>query len=99
DRIYLKEISTNMVTPDLLQYLASYSGLENISISRPDGGSRDKSDHLADMFYSHVLPRHARSLLQLSCPAGYESRWSFGTHNVDVVAWMNKLMSLHMTIN
>ncbi|KAJ7307684.1 hypothetical protein DFH08DRAFT_493158 [Mycena albidolilacea] len=98
-QIKLIEITTNVVTPELFAYLSSYSGIEKLSLLHPDGGSREKSDRLANTFFETVLPLHATSLVELSCPAGYESRFSFGTHNVHVISLLHKLESLEMSIN
>ncbi|KAJ6552880.1 hypothetical protein B0H19DRAFT_155344 [Mycena capillaripes] len=95
----LKEIYTNVVTTDLLDYLGSYSGLERLSFMRPDGGSAAKADHLANIFFETVLPRHTDSLVDLACPAGYETRWSFGTHNADIISDLSRLTSLKMSVN
>ncbi|KAJ7491345.1 hypothetical protein B0H11DRAFT_2008761 [Mycena galericulata] len=98
-RSHLTEITTSVVTPELFAYLTSYSGLRKLSLIHPDGGSREASDRLADMFFETVLPHHAASLVELSCAAGYESRWSFGTHNVDVISQLDNLKTLEMSIN
>ncbi|KAJ7227560.1 hypothetical protein C8J57DRAFT_1730900 [Mycena rebaudengoi] len=98
-QVKLTEITTNVVTSGLFDYLSSYSGIEKLTLLYPDGGSRNNSDHLADMFFGIVLPHHATSLVELSCSAGYESRFSFGTHNVDVISQLRKLKSLEMSIN
>ncbi|KAJ7301057.1 hypothetical protein DFH08DRAFT_996414, partial [Mycena albidolilacea] len=98
-QIKLTEITTNVVTPELFDYLSSYSGIQKLSLLHPDGGSRDKSDRLADTFFETVLSRHATSLVELSCPAGHESRFSFGSHNADVISLLHKLKSLGMSIN
>ncbi|KAF7351563.1 hypothetical protein MSAN_01588800 [Mycena sanguinolenta] len=98
-RIRLTEITTSVVTQDLFDYLTSYSGLGKLKLDSPDGGSVDESDRLADSFFETVLPRHAESLTELSCPAAFESRFSFGTHNVNVVSLFHKLTKLEMSIN
>ncbi|KAJ6589291.1 hypothetical protein B0H19DRAFT_1014432 [Mycena capillaripes] len=102
-RIPLKNIETNVVTTDLLIYLSLYSGLEKLSLEecffRTYGGTRSESDHLADVFLQTVIPRHAESLVKLACPTIYESRWSFGPHNVDAISSLHKLTSLEMSIN
>ncbi|KAJ7467879.1 hypothetical protein B0H11DRAFT_2046770 [Mycena galericulata] len=98
-QLHLTEITTNVVTPELFAYLASYSGIHKLKLQFPDGGSRDASDRLADTFYETVLPHHATSLVELSCPAAYESRWSFGNHNVDIVSHLHHLNTLEMSIN
>ncbi|KAJ7760698.1 hypothetical protein DFH07DRAFT_816426 [Mycena maculata] len=97
--IHLTDIHTRIITPDLFKYLASYSGIQRLTLNFPDGGSRNASNRLADTFFKTVLPRHASSLVELSCPAGYESRWSFGPHNLHAVSQLHELRSLGMSIN
>ncbi|KAJ6563767.1 hypothetical protein B0H10DRAFT_1106857 [Mycena sp. CBHHK59/15] len=98
-RIHLKELTTSFVTPDILAYLSSYSGVESISLERSQGGSRPKPDPLADTIFDSVLAPHANSLVELSCPACCEGRWSFGMHNVDAILPLQKLEKLHMSVN
>ncbi|KAJ6507047.1 hypothetical protein C8R45DRAFT_971383, partial [Mycena sanguinolenta] len=95
----LAELTTNLVTPELLEYLSSYSGMKKLNLVCPDGGNLNASNRLADTLFEAVLPRHAESLTEFSCPAAYESRFSFGTHNVDVVSLLHKLTKLEMSIN
>ncbi|KAJ6462760.1 hypothetical protein C8R47DRAFT_95355 [Mycena vitilis] len=96
--IHLTEIATSILTPSLFAYLASYSGLQRLTL-RPDGGSRDASDRLADEFYETALMPHASSLIVLSCPAVYESRWSFGSHNAAQFAALRGLTALEVSVN
>ncbi|KAF7351546.1 hypothetical protein MSAN_01587100 [Mycena sanguinolenta] len=95
----LTEITTNVVTQEFFDYLTSYSGLKKLTLKFPDGGNVEESNRLADSFFETVLPCHSESLAELSCPAAYESRFSFGTHNVDVVSSLHKLTKLEMSIN
>ncbi|KAJ7609795.1 hypothetical protein DFH06DRAFT_1375095 [Mycena polygramma] len=95
---HLTEITTSILTPSLLTYLTSYSGLQRLRL-KPDGGSRDASDRLADTFYETALVPHAPSLLVLSCPAVYESRWSFGSHNAAHFAALRGLTALEVSVN
>ncbi|KAJ7103900.1 hypothetical protein C8R44DRAFT_887396 [Mycena epipterygia] len=98
-QIHLKDISTGSVTPDLLAYLASYSGVEKLTFWGLSSNSQQAADDLADTFFTTVLPRHTQSLLALSCTTVYESRWSFGAHNVDAVSELQKLRNLEISIN
>ncbi|KAJ6459015.1 hypothetical protein C8R45DRAFT_1081561 [Mycena sanguinolenta] len=98
-RTRLAEITTSVVTQELFDYLTSYSGLEKLTLKFPDGGNLNESNRLADTFFETVLPCHAESLTELSCPAAYESRFSFGTHNVNVVSLLHKLTKLEMSVN
>ncbi|KAJ6531657.1 hypothetical protein DFH09DRAFT_1183025 [Mycena vulgaris] len=98
-QVHLTDVATNSVTEELLTYLASYSGIQRLDLGYPDAGSEAESDRLADIFFDTVLPRHASSLVQLSCPAGYESRWSFGSHNADVISCLPRISKLVMSVN
>ncbi|KAJ6479729.1 hypothetical protein C8R45DRAFT_1076574 [Mycena sanguinolenta] len=84
----LTEITTNVITRELFGYLASFSGLQKVTLGSPDGGNLDASNRLADAFFETVLPRHA-----------YESRFSFGTHNVHVLLLLRNLTNLEMSVN
>ncbi|KAF8180544.1 hypothetical protein K438DRAFT_1842109 [Mycena galopus ATCC 62051] len=95
----LIDVTTNVVSSELYDYLTSYRGIEKLTLKFPDGGNLHESNGLADAFFETVLPAHAKTLTCLSCPAAYESRFSFGTHNVDVVSQLHKLTILEMSIN
>ncbi|KAJ7127530.1 hypothetical protein C8R43DRAFT_1027552 [Mycena crocata] len=97
--IRLKDVATNLVTTDLLTYLASYDGVESLRLQTPDGRNRHEADAFADIFCEQVLPRHTNSLVYLSCPSAYESRWSFGVSNADVVARLHELEYLEMSVD
>ncbi|KAJ6477778.1 hypothetical protein C8R45DRAFT_796020, partial [Mycena sanguinolenta] len=77
-KLRLVELTTNVLTSDLLRYLSSYSGLTRLNLIRVGGGSQAESNQLADVFFLTVLPLHEDSLVEVSCTARYESRWSFG---------------------
>ncbi|KAJ7139211.1 hypothetical protein C8R44DRAFT_867376 [Mycena epipterygia] len=98
ERIYLKDLATNVTCDDLLVYLASYSGIERIHLQFRYSDSDIESDRLANIFFDTVLPRHATSLMQLSCLASYEGRWSFGTHNAEAISRLQRLSRLVMSV-
>ncbi|KAF7345739.1 F-box domain-containing protein [Mycena venus] len=97
-RIYLKDLGTTTVTADLLAYLSSYSGVERLSLERSHG-NRTKNDALANTFFDDVLKQHAKSLVELSCPACHEGRWSFRMDVADAILQLRKLEKLHMSVN
>ncbi|KAJ6502724.1 hypothetical protein C8R47DRAFT_1106563 [Mycena vitilis] len=97
-QIRLTDINTSVVTPSLFTYLASYCGLQKLTLT-PDGGNREASDRLADAFYEGALASHTSSLLSLSCPAVYESSWSFGSHNAGHIASLCNLKALKVSVN
>ncbi|KAF7351594.1 F-box domain-containing protein [Mycena sanguinolenta] len=90
----LAELTTNRVNEGLFSHLSAYSGLRKLRLVAPDGGNLTMSDHLADIFFATVLPRHADSLVELACAAAFEGRFSFGEHNVRGILQLQKLTSL-----
>ncbi|KAJ7126181.1 hypothetical protein C8R44DRAFT_781279 [Mycena epipterygia] len=98
ERIYLKQISDNAISTEFLEYLSSYSGLERLTL-HPLGCSAVNSGRLADMFFDAVLPRHADSLVELSCLAEFEGKWSFGAHNAEQISQLKQLTRLEMSVN
>ncbi|KAJ7601887.1 hypothetical protein DFH06DRAFT_1153305 [Mycena polygramma] len=95
--IHLTEINTSIVTPSLIAYLASYSGLRTLTLTADKSAAA--SDRLADMFYETALAPHASTLVVLSCSAVHEGRWSFGPHNAPHIAALRNLTSLEMSVN
>ncbi|KAF7351590.1 hypothetical protein MSAN_01591500 [Mycena sanguinolenta] len=93
------QITTNVVTSELFDYLSSCSVLEELTLLSPDGGDQDASNRLADAFFETVLPRFVECLTRLSCPAPYESRFSFGAHNINVISSLYNLTELEVSIN
>ncbi|KAJ7769532.1 hypothetical protein B0H16DRAFT_1518143 [Mycena metata] len=97
--VRLTQLTTHTVATELLTYLASYSGLEMLALNGVDAGNRQASDELAYCFFTTVLPHHAETLVNLSCTAGYESNWSFGTHNVASLLSLHRLQRLRVSVN
>ncbi|KAJ7328417.1 hypothetical protein DFH08DRAFT_1084509 [Mycena albidolilacea] len=89
----LTEISAQYC-PELLAYLASYSGpgLQKLHLWAPDKGD-------ADEFFHTLLPRPAATLTELSCIAEYECAWGFSPYVADAIAQLERLESLEMSIN
>ncbi|KAJ6595603.1 hypothetical protein DFH09DRAFT_143537 [Mycena vulgaris] len=83
--IHLKDISETTATSALLVYLGYYAGLERLALRGPSG-SEIEAAQLSDMFFAPVLLRHAHSLVELSCPAAFESSWSFGSRAAGAIA-------------
>lgn len=101
ERIKLKEISTDEITPAFLEYVASYSGLEKLTLTFTTAREDDvyTSEKLALKFYNEVLPMHAQSLTTLDiCPI-YEGKWCFGSHNAASLHLCTKLQNLRIHIN
>ncbi|KAJ6579096.1 hypothetical protein DFH09DRAFT_1030371 [Mycena vulgaris] len=98
-KIHLTDIHVTHLTEGLLRYLSLYAGLEQLVITSAGGASEAESNRRADDFFERALPRHADSLVSLSCFAVMEGRWSIGMHNVGGLAQLHKLRSLRMSVN
>ncbi|KAJ6567016.1 hypothetical protein B0H19DRAFT_1374352 [Mycena capillaripes] len=96
--IHLADISVDQIEDGLLSYLASYSGLERLSIAYAGANTAAKSDQLAEMFFDKGLVPHVESLAELYVPASFEGRWCFGKHNAAIISQIRKLRSLCMSI-
>ncbi|KAF7371353.1 F-box domain-containing protein [Mycena sanguinolenta] len=97
-RIRLKDVRTRIVTPDLITYLSSYSGLERLTLEKFEG-SQPQIDSYADAFFNDVLPQHSQSLVVLNCPAAYEGRWCFRMEVANSILQLRKLEKLHISVS
>ncbi|KAJ6580535.1 hypothetical protein DFH09DRAFT_1440973 [Mycena vulgaris] len=91
--IHLKQISGACATEELLAYLASYSGLEYLTIASDTG-----KEALAHAFFDSLL-QHKDSLLALICPAYHEGEWCLGPYNLAIIFQLHALQSLEMSVN
>ncbi|ESK89392.1 hypothetical protein Moror_16235 [Moniliophthora roreri MCA 2997] len=82
---------------ELLAYLESFSGLEELSILYPDEERKD-SDDLARRFYQDTLPRHSESLRKLEVLPHYEGVWAIGLDDVHVFGCCKRLVSLSVSL-
>nr|GAT53773.1 predicted protein [Mycena chlorophos] len=95
--VYLTELSVNIVSPKLCDYLVSYTGLERVHFRNVDALA--VSRETADLFFERVLRRHSASIVELHVFPRYGSRWSFGTHNVGVLSSLVGLEKLGITVD
>ncbi|KAJ7142875.1 hypothetical protein C8R44DRAFT_866153 [Mycena epipterygia] len=92
-RIQLKDISVPTADDALFGYLASYSGLERLTIRRISDNRH------GGMLFEKVIPRHKASLVELSCPGCSEGACSFRRINVALISELRNLETLEMTVN
>ncbi|KAF7296389.1 hypothetical protein HMN09_01109100 [Mycena chlorophos] len=95
--IHLVELSVNSVSPQLCEYLTSYTGLRRLVLRDVDT-SRASRD-MADTFFERVLPHHSASLIELRLASGYTGNWSFGTHNITVLSSLAHLQTLELALD
>ncbi|KAJ3723977.1 hypothetical protein C8R42DRAFT_719864 [Lentinula raphanica] len=81
----------------LLEYLSSYSGLESFSLTKIHWYP-SYSAH-AVYFYTHILPRHAKTLVNLELKPLYESSWCVGADSIDAIEQCRSLRSLSIRVN
>ncbi|KAK7024888.1 F-box domain-containing protein [Favolaschia claudopus] len=96
-QIHLRELTAGTISADLLAYLASYSGLQRLTF--PLNGVEIPHDGLADKFFGEVLTQHAKSLVELDCPAYQDGMWSFRREVGDAVLQLKNLERLHLSVN
>ncbi|KAF8893944.1 hypothetical protein BD779DRAFT_1669459 [Infundibulicybe gibba] len=72
EKIYVNALATDILDRTVLEYMASYTGMEQISLLHIS------NDEFAPMFWDQVLPRHAETLVQLDIKPIYEGNWCFG---------------------
>ncbi|KAJ7210411.1 hypothetical protein GGX14DRAFT_625484 [Mycena pura] len=90
--IKLKQISKVFASKELLAYLGSYSGLENLTvIQRGD-------DDLAHLFFDSLV-QHKDSLLSLICSAYFEGEWCLRRYNLHIISQLHALQGLQMNVN
>nr|GAT53777.1 predicted protein [Mycena chlorophos] len=100
-RLKLKTVQTDTLTPKLLAYLQSYTGLERLRLLHHDAtaGSREANDKEAEVFFSSVVPRHAETLRELRCVPAFESAWGFGAWNAGSFKLLRELRTLEVGVN
>ncbi|KAJ7476753.1 hypothetical protein FB451DRAFT_1173610 [Mycena latifolia] len=99
ERIHLTQIATDVIEEGLLNYLASYTGLEQLAIDFAGGATEEESNRRAEVFFECALPKHTHSLVNLTCPGSFQGRWSFGKRTMGVILQLRKLESLCMSVD
>ena len=97
-RIYLEELTLNIVVPSLLEYLASYSGLKKLRLTAGGFHEGTSSDSMARQFFSTPFINHVQSLEDLNISAPFEGSWCFGPWNQAIVSRCTNLKTLGMAI-
>lgn len=102
DRVYLKTLST-VVSHEMLQYLASFSGLEKLILKHEATESTESGDgeaqNLARLFYTSVLPKHVSSLVHISTSAMIAPSWHFGEHVAAPICACQRLATLKVSVH
>ncbi|KIK66098.1 hypothetical protein GYMLUDRAFT_38592 [Collybiopsis luxurians FD-317 M1] len=92
-QIHLRSLTVE-ITGALLDYLQSYSGLENLSRMGHLIPTRLEEVSFRNRFFERVLPMHEKTLLKLEIKQKYDDGWCFGPHNVEVFRRCRRLRCL-----
>ncbi|KAK7032503.1 hypothetical protein VNI00_013072 [Paramarasmius palmivorus] len=100
EKVHLKEITIwSRMEPSFLEYLDSFSGIEELSIRRAWASPEMHADRdIADRLTS-IIPKHKDTLRKLAVTAAEEGPWSFGIRNAGGYAQCSKLQSLEVSMN
>jgi hypothetical protein len=95
--IRLTELSTNAVSDELVEFVASSSGLRSLHLSIL--GSQ-RTDGTAERFFCYALPMHHHTLRSLDLSVKYESNsgWCFSEANTSSILGCLKLHDLSITL-
>jgi hypothetical protein len=83
----------------LLNYLESYSGLEELILTQATSSNQVASNKLTDRFYDLVLPKHIHSLTNVEIHECYEGNWCFQRHTVAIISRIPNLTCLCVGLN
>ncbi|KAK7464800.1 hypothetical protein VKT23_006006 [Stygiomarasmius scandens] len=98
-QIHLRCLVSDKFTDPMLDYIASYSGLEVLSFTGPNWyGDRPEYNRTADRFYSDILPLHQDTLVKLEVLPAFEGKWCLGEDNLAAIAGCSKLRYLGIRI-
>ncbi|KAK7464899.1 hypothetical protein VKT23_006108 [Stygiomarasmius scandens] len=100
NQIRLRRIVIDSVTDPFLGYIASYSGLECLSIRfqpiRYPGIVTGMTE--AEQFFRVILPLHRDTLVNLEIEPAYESEWCFSESNMDALSRCQQLRNLSVKV-
>ncbi|TFK73154.1 hypothetical protein BDN72DRAFT_835172 [Pluteus cervinus] len=97
--ILLEELHVDSADHALFEYIASYTGLQDLRLPGVDGVRRALVDHLADYFYTHALPKHITTLERLCLVSTHTSTWVFGPNTSSLISQCHNLRYLQIGWN
>jgi hypothetical protein len=96
--VRLEELSVDEVNSELMDFIASFSGLRHLALLRLSSESREASDDIAEVFFQHVLPVHCSTLRSLTLEAVYQGEWCFSEDNAFMILDCQKLGYLSIAL-
>lgn len=105
-QIFIRRLNVSCtVTDPLFNYMGSYSGLEELSLSGSVALPKEPSQHsmyishTADWFYENILPKHKNTLVKLEVMLHQDNRWCFGVNNIEAFRECRRLRSLGVSVS
>ncbi|KAL0958922.1 hypothetical protein HGRIS_014238 [Hohenbuehelia grisea] len=95
--IRLEKITARPVTEALLEYIASYQGLNELALTTVGNSDQQKSDRLATQLFQKALPPHVATLQVLRVASKYEDLWCVGEHNIQDLRSLSVLRELEIS--
>jgi hypothetical protein len=96
--IILEELNVDEVSSEVMDFIASFSGLQRLTLLRLGSETREASDNMADFFFRHVLPMHRSTLHSLTLEVAYEGKWCFSEANATVILDCQTLNGLSVAL-
>ncbi|KAK7040319.1 hypothetical protein VNI00_009787 [Paramarasmius palmivorus] len=97
--IQLRNLTTSILDRDLLGYLESYAGIQNLALV--DLGSSYDADALTEALYERVVSLHGESLVSLTVESGIvaSEEWCLAKGNVKAFGKCHVLEYLSVSVN
>lgn len=98
ERVKLKVLEINHVNEAQVAYLASYSGLEELTYPSLHRTFSVDPESCADSVFGTVLPMHFMTLTSLAIRPRYAGRWCVEEHNLRVLSQCSHLRFLSLCV-
>ncbi|SJL16550.1 uncharacterized protein ARMOST_20076 [Armillaria ostoyae] len=96
EKIYIRDISVDIVNDALLEYLESYSGAKSMILV-----AEQSLYHGSFKFWSEILPKHADTLVELCVQPNFKcgGGWCLDTRSLDAIRRCKRLEILRVKIH
>ncbi|KAK0214331.1 hypothetical protein IW262DRAFT_1440781 [Armillaria fumosa] len=94
EKIYLQDISVDIVNDALLEYLESYSSARSLMLI-----TEHEADNGSSKFWHNILPRHADTLVELYIQPKYDGGWCLDTRSLDAIRQCERLEIIRVKVD
>ncbi|KAF8649404.1 hypothetical protein AX16_005845 [Volvariella volvacea WC 439] len=99
EKIHLKSITTDVVEYALMDYLASYVGVQELHFAYVVSFRRISAYGTSERFWTECLPLHVKSLQSLTIRPGLECRWCYDERCAPILAKCTQLRELSLCLS